>query len=324
MTLASARVYRILPVSAVVPTRNRRESLETTIGSVLEKGTLPRELIVVDASDNDETRDVLARFRTAAGGSVAVRWFKASAAGAAIQRNQGVEHAGQPYVWFFDDDIILETDCLARLHACLEADPRAGGANAMITNQKYHPPGAVSRMLFRILSGRPLDSYAGKVLGPAVNLLPEDRVDLPENVPVDWLNTTCTLYRRCALPSPSFDLVFTGYSVMEDLTLSLRVGSTWKLFNVRAARIFHDSQPGAHKTNARALSEMELVNRHYVMASILGRTSLADYAKLALWELFQLWSRAAQDSSPRTLFPWMRGKYDAIRAITRGRIGPAK
>ena len=43
----------------------------------------------------------------------------------------------------------------------------------------------------------------------------------PEVASVEWLNTTCTIYRGEALPSPPFCNQFTGYSLMEDLALSL-------------------------------------------------------------------------------------------------------
>src|SRR4030081_113783 len=118
------------------------------------------------------------------------------------------------------------------------------------------------------MSGKREVSYPGSVLGPAVNLLPEDREDLPEVVPVEWLNTTCTLYRREALPDPPFHDHFNGYSLMEDLTLSLTVGRRWKLANARTARIYHDSQPGTHKSDPALLAEMQLINRHFVMTRI--------------------------------------------------------
>src|SRR5436190_11277229 len=171
----------------------------------------------------------------------------------------------------------------------------------MIVNQRYLAPGLASRSIFRLLNGKSERSFAGRVLGPAVNLLPEDREDLPEVVPVEWLNTTCTIYRREALPTPPFDSVFTGYSIMEDLTLSLRVGRTWKLANARTARIFHDSQPGEHKADVYSMAKMELVNRHYVMKQILGRTTFLDYVRLCLWECFQLASCAARSKSRKAL-----------------------
>ena len=144
-----------------------------------------------------------------------------------------------------------------RLWQALQSDTALGGVNAMITNQQYGTPGRVSRTLFRLLHGKPEATYAGKCIGPALNLLPEDRPDLPEVVPVEWLNTTCTLYRWKAMPQPPFPEHFTGYSLMEDVTLSLIVGRNWKLANARTARIYHDSQPGTHKQDISARTKME-------------------------------------------------------------------
>ena len=84
-------------------------------------------------------------------------------------------------IGFFDDDILFEPDCIARLWRALQSDAGLGGVNAMITNQRYQSPGRVSRMMFRWMAGRREASYAGRVLGPAVNLLPEDRDDLPRS-----------------------------------------------------------------------------------------------------------------------------------------------
>jgi hypothetical protein len=185
----------------------------------------------------------------------------------------------------------------------------------MIVNQRYQPPGLVSRILFTLMHGRREKSFAGRVIGPAINLLPEDREDLPEIVPVQWLNLGCTLYRREALPSPPFDSVFVGYSMMEDLTLSLRVGRHWKLANARTARIFHDSQPGDYKADVRALAAMELVNRHYVMTKICERRGVAAYLRLWLWELFQLFVTCARSASRSKAWAMCRGQFDGLRQI---------
>jgi GT2 family glycosyltransferase len=216
---------------------------------------------------------------------------------------------------FMDDDIILEPLCFARLWSALESDPHLGGVNAMITNQRYQTPGRISRFVFRMMAGRAERSYAGRVLGPAVNLLPEDGDDLPEIVPVEWLNTTCTLYRREALPDPPFPDHFKGYSLMEDLTLSLTVGKQWKLANARTARIYHDSQPGTHKSDPALLAEMQLINRHFVMTRILGRDRFSDYLKLVLFELFSMASSLQSRSGRATVALGLWGRVEALRRI---------
>src|SRR5262249_52094599 len=134
-------------------------------------------------------------------------------------------------------------------------------------------------------------TFAGRCVGPAMNLLPEDSPELPEIVSVEWLNLGCTFYRREALPVPPFPVEFSGYSMLEDLTLSLRVARRGRqLANVRTARLCHDSQPGSHKSDPMALAEMELLNRYYVMTQILGRTSLLDHARLALLQAFHVFA----------------------------------
>jgi len=310
------------PITAVIPTLNRPESIERAFLSLAEQTSLPAEIIVIDGSDNLDTKNVLDRLRHSCLSSCRLIWTAAETLGAAAQRNQGCALARQPAILFFDDDIIFGDECLDRLWTGLHLDPRYGGISAMITNQRYHPPGFVSSTMFMLMNGRRESSYAGRVLGPVVNLLPEDRDGLPEVVAVEWLNTTCTLYRREALPIPPFDSVFTGYSLMEDVTLSLRVGRNWKLANARTAQIFHDSQPGLHKSNLRALSCMSLFNRHYIMTQILHRDGFIDYLRLFIWELFQL---AITAKNERLLAPFWRILAGRMLAIWRiGTASPVK
>jgi GT2 family glycosyltransferase len=306
------------PISCVVPTRDRPEALRRTLGSLATQDELPAEVILIDASRDDASRKVANDFAlTFAARGSEIGWESAMIAGAAPQRNQGMMLASQPVIAFFDDDIVFEKNCLASLHKALMSDARMGGVNAMITNQRYFSPGWASRSMFRIMRGRAQTSYAGCLLGPAVNLLPEDREDLPEVVPVEWLNTTCTLYRREALPDPPFPDFFSGYSMMEDVALSVRVARHWKLANVRTARIFHDSQLGAHKDNVAALSKMELVNRHYVMTRVLERRGVPDYARLAAWESFQLSVCAVQKHCGRAFWQMMQGKLLGLGDIIK-------
>lgn len=307
----------ILPISAVIPTCNRARALWRVLESLKSQSGWPMELIVIDGSTDSESRSVVESWALQVPSKCSVMWQPAKELGAAIQRNQGVEIATQPFFLFFDDDILFEPECLRRLWRALELNSRLGGASTMIVNQFYQRPGFLSRLIFTLMHGRSEDSFAGRVVGPAVNLLPEDRKDLPEVVPVEWLNLGCTIYRREALPSPTFDSMFTGYSMMEDLTLSLRVGRQWQLANVRTARIFHDSQPGAHKNDVTELAAMELVNRHYVMTEVLRRRSIPDYIKLMIWECFQLGVCAVQPHSRKQFWSMCQGKVNGINQIRK-------
>jgi len=301
----------LVPVTVVIPTRDRAAALRRSLESLARQSVQPAEVWIVDASANGMTRSLceeesISRLRST------LTWCRADSTGAASQRNQGVRSCSQPVVGFMDDDILFEPECFARLWTALHSDGRIGGVNAMIINQRYQAPGWISRLVFSLMD-HCSESYAGRVLGPAVNLLPEDRDDLPEVVPVEWLNTTCTLYRREALPDPPFLEYFQGYSLMEDLTLSLTVGRCWKLANARTARIYHDSQPGTHKFDPKRVAEMQLINRHFVMTRVLGRSRFSDYLKLLLFESFSLVSTLP--AGRRVFGPNLCGKAKACWRI---------
>lgn len=303
----------LLPISKIIATRNRSEPLKRTLLSLSEQLVQPVEIIVVDGSDNSDTHDICCDLASKL--SSVIQYYRAVELGAAKQRNQAMSYVSQEFIWLVDDDVLFENNCLECLWGAIQSDPNLGGVNATITNQQYGSPSQISRLLFRILHGQAEVSYAGKCIGPAFNLLPEDRPDLPAVVPVEWLNTTCTLYRRKALPDPLFLPVFTGYSLLEDVTLSLTVGKSWQLANARTARIYHDSQPGDHKRSATVLAEMELVNRHYVMTQVLGRRTLTDYGRLALLQLFQLAAALSSASGRRTLPGQVYGKMKGLYHI---------
>ncbi|MFO0789227.1 MAG: glycosyltransferase family 2 protein [Pirellulales bacterium] len=307
---------RVLPVSAAIATRNRPAPLARMLTSLATQSTQPTEIIIVDASDNEQTAMVCANPPDQLASTI--NYERAAERGAATQRNQAVEKSSQSIVWFMDDDIVFEPECIARLYAALVSDKHIGGASATIINQGYQQPGRVSCTLYRLLSGEGTTNWAGRVVGPAVNFLPEDNGALPEVVPVEWLNTTCTMYRREALPSPPFPDHFQGYSLMEDVALSLMIGRNWKLANARTARIQHLSESGDHKSDPAAVAEMQLLNRHFVMKNILGRRRLRDYTGLLAFEAVSILSQLRSSKSRRQLLPALRGRLRATRKLLFG------
>jgi GT2 family glycosyltransferase len=307
----------VLPISAIVPTIGRSELLLRTLESLARQSSQPIEMVIVDASRDRQTEQLCKR--CISGLKTQLVYRTARKAGAAAQRNEGVSYAAHSNLLFMDDDILFEEDCLQRLWEALKSDDELGGVNATIINQQYSSPGLFSRILFRLLHGRYEASYAGKCIGPAFNLLAEDRDDLAEIVMVDWLNTTCTLYRKEALPNPPFADHFEGYSLMEDVALSLTVARDWKLANARTARIYHNSQLAAYKNNQTSLARMELINRHYVMTRVMNRTTAMDYAKLALLEVFGVVTPLVSARAWRSLPSVLLGKARGVGSILRQR-----
>jgi glycosyltransferase involved in cell wall biosynthesis len=316
-TLNDKPSAKTLPVSAVIATKDRAAILGRTLDSLRAQSVVIAEIVVVDGSKDDQTQQECllqaALFGTVGGTLI---YERASKLGAAAQRNQGCLSATHPVLWFLDDDILLEPDCVKRLWQALHSDAMMGGVNAMITNQRYVKPGRASLWMIRLLSGHN-GPYAGKIIGPCINFLPEDREDLPEVVTTDWLNTTCTLYRREALPSPPFGYHFTGYSMYEDVTLSATVGKKWKLANARTARIFHDTQPGSHKSDPVDLARMAFVNRHYVARHVLNLDGIGYVLSVIGWELFQIVASLASNQGRCGIVPVLKGKLNGLFEVLK-------
>jgi GT2 family glycosyltransferase len=277
-------------ISVVIPTLNRGESLAATLESLLTQTLPPQEVVVVDGSDapiRERTLALLAPLLQKHPDRLRV--VAAAQTGAAPQRNQGVALSTGALVLFLDDDMRLEPDCLERLQTAMETDPRIGGVCGIIVNHCYHPPGRFSRLLFAWLNGTIAPSYAGRCFGSAFTTLPADGADVPEIAPLEWMLTGCALYRRDALPVPAFLPRFTGASIAEDLALSLQVARNWRLVCARRARLRHLEPPKIHTpSQAASLSEMEMLNRHFIMTRILGNHSLADHVKFLVMNLVTL------------------------------------
>lgn len=303
----------IIPVSAVMATKDRADMVRRTVRNMAEQSYLPVELIIIDASSDDFTKKVVEE--DLHDFSFKIIYGKAITPGAATQRMQGVDMATQSTIWFLDDDILMETECTRRIWEGFHAQKNVGAVGSMITNQRYTHPGRLTRFMYRLMHGEKLSTYAGKVIGPAWNLLPEDAPELPEYVRCEWLNTTCTMYKRTAMPEPAFPEFFKGYSLMEDVTLSVLIGRKHVLFNARKARIYHDSQMGSHKNNIIDLARMELLNRHYVMTKILERQGVINHIKLGIFELFGIVTSLRSLRALKDLPKVIAGKFSAFRTL---------
>lgn len=307
----------LIAACLVIPTVGRRARLMQTLRSVLAQDVLPSQIVVVDGSA------VAWRWAELAGElghllpeSVELVVEAANCRGAGVQRNQAVDRSCHPFVWFLDDDVDLEPGCFNALWQAMEEDHRLGGCNAVITNQRYSPPGRAMRRLLSWLGCPPAGSLAGLCRGPALNFLPTDDAS-DGNERAEWLNTTCTLYRREALPDPPFLSFFHGYSLMEDLALSLEVGKRWNLRSVPGSRIYHDTGQADYKSRVATRQAMEVANRWFVSCRVMGCPPLELLYRLLLLQGIGL---LAQLSTPRrwTSLPgWCFGTYSGLWRIVR-------
>lgn len=116
-----------LTISAVIPTRNRPESLERVLRALASQTRLPDEVLVVDSSD--EALDEAALQALCSVLSVS---YQHTPPGVCAQRNIGIRAATGSHVLLVDDDIEPSCDYIETLTRYLEAHPDRGAVTGII------------------------------------------------------------------------------------------------------------------------------------------------------------------------------------------------
>lgn len=261
---------RVLPTcSVIIPTNNRPEALRATLLTLGTQTVRPDEVIVVDGSTEEATRLLVEGL----GLRLAVRLHHvvATLRGAAVQRNQGAALARGEVLFFLDDDVELEPAFVEEVLTIFQEDAKGtiGGVSGIVVNQTYGKPSRWSRIFYALMDGSRRPSYAGRLIGPALNLLPEDKPKCVQDV--EWLCSGAVAYRAEVFRRHEFGTAFTGYSFAEDVHLSARVGKSYRLVNTTRARLYHKDLGGATHRDWVEIGKMQVLNRWVIMTEVLGR-----------------------------------------------------
>jgi GT2 family glycosyltransferase len=93
-------------VTVAIATMDRPAGLERCVTAILQGETQPAEIVIIDQSRGDATRDLVARSHWHH--VVPVTYVRQSCSGLAASRNAAVGNATQPIVAFTDDDCIAD------------------------------------------------------------------------------------------------------------------------------------------------------------------------------------------------------------------------
>jgi glycosyltransferase involved in cell wall biosynthesis len=269
--------------SIVIATFERPAELRVTLESIATQTRLPARVIVVDSSRNDESRTAVATFSE----TLPIDYVRADAASAALQRNQGAELVTTPLIAFLDDDVIIARETFAAICEVFDADEaeRIGGVAGRIEGMQHSIPGRLLWCYYRLQAGYAHPTYGGKLFGPAINCLPVYDDTSDALIAADWLLSTCVFYRTPLFLREKFPR-FSGYSFLEDVHLSSRIGRTHQLYFHRTAMFEHRDAPSDFKRNARQLARMRVRHQRLVASEILQLREPLLTCKLWLHQLF--------------------------------------
>lgn len=113
-------------VSVIIPTRNRRVTLQATLKS-LQQQSYPQdryEVMVVDNGSDDGTKEMVEEMAARSGGLI--RYLRQDNQGPALARNRGIQETTGEIVAFTDSDCVADADWLRAGARALEQDERLG------------------------------------------------------------------------------------------------------------------------------------------------------------------------------------------------------
>ena len=275
-----------LAYSLVIATYERPDDLEVTLAGIAAQLNPPREIIIVDSSPDDRTRELAGRWKA----RLPLRYEHSLAKSAAQQRNHGASlvAAGEaPIIGFMDDDITLYPDTCAKVLAAFHADlqQQTGGIAVRIDELQRPEPGGVLWWYYRLQAGYSDRTYGGRLFGPAINCLPCYTESASDLIPADWLNSGCVFYRTEVFQREQFP-AFEGYSSMEDVHLSARVARSHRLYFHKTARCQHRDATNSLKRDATGIARQRVRNQTLVAREVLGLSGASLHWKLMLHRLF--------------------------------------
>ncbi len=269
-------------VSVAICTYRRPASLNRLLDSIALQQRRPVQLVIVDASPDDETERSLEERSDLSQIADRVLYLRVGGPlrGLTRQRNLALRMVDCDLVAFFDDDMVLTSGCLLEMerpHRDL-ADQVVGVAG-MIENQCARPGllWRVRRLLGIVSSLNPGD-YCRSGLSVSWNFVPRTATQLIEG---RWLQGGATMWNTDVVRGIGFHEGFQGYSSGEDLEFSLQAGRQGRLLLASTARMshLHDS---SGRPDAYMMGYMGLKNMHQIQRTCLSERSWRD----AVWFVY--------------------------------------
>ncbi|WP_108803813.1 glycosyltransferase family A protein [Aquimarina sp. Aq107] len=114
-------------ISVVIPTRNRLESLNRVLNSLYNQTLKPKEIIIIDSSDQVFTAKDLIKSPNTIN-----LVLKRSTPSVCQQRNIGIKLSSNPFILLCDDDLVFEEEYIVTLYEYLKKNPSKNAASGII------------------------------------------------------------------------------------------------------------------------------------------------------------------------------------------------
>lgn len=252
-------------ISVIIPTYNRANDLKEALDSIFKQTVLPKEIIVVDDSENNETRNLIKSIRESY--QITNEFLKViSKSGErslTSARNLGVNFSSGKIILFLDDDVILDETYIAEILKIYTSKKDVNGVQGYIYTQ-YRKPVIDKHKIF-YLNHSELNKC--RLLPSTQNTSP---YQLTKTITCQWLSGSNQSYRRDIFQEFQFDENLRKYSYKEDMDFSYRVYKKYpnSLYMTPFARLIHKTSSEARTPDPKMIIMNEVYSFYFFYKNI--------------------------------------------------------
>ncbi|HLA56217.1 MAG TPA: glycosyltransferase [Flavobacterium sp.] len=242
--------------SLVICTYMRAKPLLRLLQSVREQSLYPGEILIIDGSQDIETKSMIAEnsFKN-------LQYFLVADEnrGLTKQRNFGISKVGNDMeiVCFLDDDTVLETQYFGNIIGAFKRNPDAIGVGGVAINEIKWQPNATGikksaqyyvfgDYVIKESSRNYLRNILGLEAGKLPNVMPEfshgRTYSYPltgKDYPVDMIVGMSMSFRKTVFDHVQFSTYFEGYGLYEDADFCLRALRYGQNYIATSAQLSH-------------------------------------------------------------------------------------
>ncbi len=227
-------------ITVIIPTKERPGCLERAVSMLLGQTVRPSQLVIVDQSAIDESRQrveaLFAADAAADGQDVRLCYIHdATIPGAAVARNRAMAEADARVWLFLDDDMEPEREFIEALLAVYARWPGIGGVSGIITN--YSTPSWAFRAWSWVFLRGPFHDERQPIYWRANELRGCDPI------PATKFGSGLMSFRADVVRDVRFDESLRGLPPGEDIDFCIRLGPRASLVIAPQARIAHHPSP---------------------------------------------------------------------------------
>lgn len=277
-------------LSLIIPTYNRPKDIMRLLKNLNLQTKKPDEVIIVDASDTEETKQIIESNKEQF--ACPVSYYRHEK-GLTRQRNFGVSQAQYEIIGFTDDDSLFEPDYMARIIRIFEKDKAGeiGGAAGFIVGVDYSKIHVIDERLRDISTKEDFSNLMKEYFPATLTITRSTMRERTEKILFmhsDTEGTYCpkkgrfyylrtlfrgqkvvdflqgiAFYRKDIFSSVKYSEYFRGYSFGEDVHFSLQVGKRYSLIVDGEAICYHLHAP-AGRPNLFKIGSMYSRNHFYI------------------------------------------------------------